>query len=391
MGWVGWEAKVGDRSPLKTTAILFKDNYPVDTIETDSYGMGRFKLIPLIGSIYTVKLASKDFRDTVFKLPDILSKGPAITIANALANDTLKIRLTSKFPTTATVLVHDYRQLFYSFQTEPTVTGKNILIVLKNVPKGLATVTLLDSAGRPCAERLFFAHYNKRSIVDIQTDKPKYAKRDNIKLTLKFRTADTGLVSIACVQSNHLQIKNSNNIESYRYLKQELGNLPLKENYIGNTEEDKTYLENILLIKGWRRYTWQEMMKTVPSDTLSNPGLLTFSGKITRFGKPINKPMRLVVMTDSVTTTLRTDHAGNFILDNNLILADQNKQVHFLLMERNKEHYELHIDNPFNKINRTLIGNNQPEWHNIDNTNQSEIKGLEHAIALKEVVIKISK
>jgi hypothetical protein len=386
-GWVGWEAKVGELSPVKTTAILYKDNHPVDTIETDSYGMGRFKLIPLIGNSYTVKLVSKEFRDSVFKLPEMLPKGPVISITNALANDTLKIRLTSKFPTTATVLVHDYRQLFYSFHAEPSATGKIILIVLKNVPKGLATITVLDSAGRPCAERLFFAHYNKRSIIDIQTDKPKYAKRDNIKLTLKFRTAATGLVSIACVQSNRLQIKNSNDIESYRYLKQELGMLPLKENYMGNNEQDKTYLENVLLIKGWRRYTWQEMMKTIPADTISNRSLLTFSGQITHSGKPINKPMRLVVMTDSATTTVRTDNAGTIILNNDLILTDQNKQVHFLLMDRNKENYELRVDNPFIKINKTLLASTQPEWHNIDNTNQSEIKGLEHAIALKEVTI----
>lgn len=388
-GWVGWEIRTEQGSPIKATGILYKDNAPVDTIETDSYGMGRFKLIPLKGSTYAVKLITGDLGDSVFKLPGILLKGPAVSIANSLANDTLKIKLTSKYPENVTVLVHNYRQIFYAFPVKTNAVGKTVLVDLKILPKGLAAITVLDSALRPCAERLFFAHYNKGSLMDIQTDKSQYAKREKVKLTLKFKSIDTGLVSVACVQSNRMQIKNSNDIESYVYLKHELDALPLKEKYMGNSPQDKAYLENILLIKGWRRYSWREMMLVNREDTASNQPQLTFAGKLTHSGSPLKKPMRLVVMTDSATSIVQTDQKGDFSLNNNSILTDQNKKVHFLVMHGNANDYEIKINDPFIKVTQSVITALEPksDLFYVSNTDSLALKGSEHAITLKEVKI----
>lgn len=392
-GWVGWETKNADGTPLKVNGILYKDNIPADTIETDSYGMGKFKLIPVEGSVYGVKLMRSDFHDSIFKLPKIIIKSPVISIPSALANDTLKINLTSKYPENITVLVHNYRQIFYAIPVKTYPYGKTVLIDLKDVPKGLAAITVLDSIQKPCAERLFFAHYNKRALIDIHTDKPRYGKREKIKLSLKFKTPDTGLVSVACIQSNRIQIKKNNDIESYVYLKHELDALPLKENYMGNSDADKKYLENVLLIKGWRRYTWPEMMQTSVSDTASRQDLLVFKGTVTHLDKQLKKFIRFVVMTDSTTTTVSTDHTGNFTLSNNTIIADENKKVHFLVMESNKDDYNVLVNDPYSKINRELADELQ-SMSNLSNSNNAELlklKGFEHAIALKEVKIKDHK
>jgi len=389
--WVGWEVKTGDGTPLKVKGILYKDDLPVDTIETDSYGMGRFKMIPMNGSLYKVKLLLKRFNATVYKLPTIIPKGAAISITDALANDTLKIKLTSKYSKAVTVLVHNYRQIFYSFPVRATAVGKVVLIDLKNVPKGLATITVLDSVQQPCAERLFFAHYNERDLLDVNTDKLQYAKREKVKLTLKFKTRDTGLVSVACVQSNRLQIKNSNNIESYVYLKHELNELPLNENYMGNSPVNKTCLENILLIKGWRRYTWQEMAKTNITDTALQQRSLFFAGKVTHLGEPLKKSIRFIVMTDSTTITSTTDEKGAFKLNNNQIITDENKKVRFLIMTRNENDFILNVDDPYIKINQLAANELQSRSSGLSLQNDNEalaLKGFEHAIALREVKVK---
>lgn len=389
-GTVGWEIKTREGAPMKAKGILYKNDMPVDTIETDSYGMGRFKLTPLKSSKYAVKLMASDFRDSIFKLPEILPKSSAISIPNSLANDTLKIKLTSKYLENVTILVHNYRQIFYAFPVKTNAAGKIALINLKILPKGLATITILDSAKRPCAERLFFAHYNKRSLIDVQTDKSQYAKREKVKLTLKFKTIDTGLVSVACVQSNRMQIKNSYDIESFVYLKHELEALPLKVKYMGNNQEDKAYLENILLIKGWRRYTWQEMLQTTEKDTVSNQSSLVLSGKVTHLDQRLRKPARFFAMTDSATTSVKSDQLGNFTLDNNVIITDENKKVHFWAMDRNRNEYEIRVNDPYSKINREIAASlkSQSNSPHVNNSDPLVLKGFQHTIALKEVKIK---
>lgn len=390
---VGWEVKMTNETPIATRGILYKDNKPVDTIQTDSYGMGRFNLNPVLGSTYWVKLLTGRFRDSVFKLPKILSAGPAVNIVSALANDTLKLRLNSQQPSNVILLVHNYRQIFYAVPIDLTSARRAISVNLKIVPKGLAVVSVLDGSGRPLAERLFFAHYNKRSIVDIQTDKLQYNKREKVKLDLKFKTDGTGLLSVACVQSSRIQIRNKNDIESYAYLKHDLGSLPLKENYIGSTKEDTRYLENLLLIKGWRRYKWQEMMQARAEDTASRQQLLTFTGKVTHLGKLLKKPMRLVVMADSTSTMVKTDLAGNFTLNNNMIITGEDKIVHFWPMTANKDDYEIRIADPYtkitNKLAAALTSDLQPS--SFSNSSNFELRGMEHAIALKEVKIKAVK
>ena len=372
--------------------MLYKDNTPVDTIETDGYGLGKFRLVPLQGSLYYVRLLGKSFGDSVYRLPPIIARSAVVTLSKAIADDTLKVKLTSKYPETVTVMVHNYRQVFYTFKVETNAAGRMVSIDLKPIPKGLATVTVLDSAGRPCAERLFFAHYNKRTALNIETDKPQYTKREKVNLSLKFKTPDTGFVSIACIQSNRLQIKNSNDIESYFYLKNELGRLPLKEHYLGNGDADKAYLENILLVKGWRRYTWQEMTQTMPSDTLQKQKLQAFTGTVTYLGKTLKKPIRLIVMTDSASVTVTTNKSGNFVLDNNSILTNQNKKVRFLIVARNMDDYKINVVNPFRKI-AGETGKEfqlQPYLSYTNNTDSLALKGLDHAIALKEIKITAS-
>jgi len=386
--WVGLETKWDNGDPVATTGVLFKDDHPIDTITTDSYGMGRFKLLPLMGSSYALKLLNSKFNDSVFELPHILPKGPVINISRALTDDSLTLRLTSKYAETITVLVHNYRELFYAFSAQINGAGKNFIINLKPVPRGLATVTLLDSLHRPCAERMFFAHYDNSNPVIVQTDKPKYNKREKVTLTLKLALPDTGLISVACVESNRLLIKQSNDIESYTYLQNELGTLPLKEHYMGNSASDKSYLENILLIKGWRRYKWQAMMEATTGDTIRDEQKLGFTGTVTHFGRPLKKPIKIIVMTDSLTSTIATNKTGCFKLSEGLITTAENKKVRLLLLHKDIEDYKVDINDPFQKFNLSLIKDMPDDISNISTgVNQFVLKGLEHTVELKEVKI----
>lgn len=205
-------------------------------------------------------------------------------------------------------------------------------------------------------------------------------------------TGDTAFVSVACVQSNRIRVKNSNDIESHVFLKHELGALTLRDKYIGNSADDRNYLEKILLIKGWRRYKWQEMMAARAADTISGQKGLFFSGVVTQSGVPIRKSIKLVVITDSSTNTVTTDEKGYFILQNNWLLTNPNKNVRFLVMTKNPDSYKITINDPYQEINqkiaRGLLVNSNILALNRDSLG---LTGLDHTISLKEVKITAHK
>jgi hypothetical protein len=393
---IGWEAKNVYGAPLKVTGVLYKDKCAVDTIHTDDYGMGRFKLIPLLGSNYEVRLIGLA-RYTAYYLPKILTKGPVIDITNAIANDTLKIRLVSKYPEKLFLMVHNYRQIYFTIPVEVGAKGKTVFVILKDVPKGLNTITILDSLQQPYVERIFFAHYDQRIPINISTNSSIYKTRQKVKLKLKLDAKDTlkGMVSVACIQSNRVEIKKMNDIESYAYLKHELENMPISEKYMRYGPDDKDYLENVLLIKGWRRYKWKEMMKISAKDTLKQINNLEYKGAVYWYERELKKSAKLFLMADSTNIIITTGKTGEFKLNTNDIITNSDKKV-YLLLNGNNKGYSVKIIDPFIPTSSLLLNDFQKE--ELNNFSFGEFKsdslflaGFAHTINLKGVTIKAVK
>jgi hypothetical protein len=392
---IGWEVKDTYGMPVKLDAVLYRDKHAIDTIHTDSFGMGRFRLIPLQSSKYEVKLVS--LSDSVYELPKILSKGPVMAINKAIANDSLWIRLVSKYAGKYYLFIHNYRQAFFYIPVEAGATGKTILINLADIPKGLSTITVLDSLQRPRAERIFFAHYDRRIKTEIATDKPEYTTRQKVELKLKLNSLSLdsvkGMVSIACVQSNRMETRKTNNIESYAYLRNELENMPMKENYMGQKAEDMDYLENVLLIKGWRRYKWQAMEKITAKDTISEVKTIPpIEADVSKHGNLPKEPIKLMAMTDSTASIVTTDKLGHFTVDEKESMTIQGRKVHILL---NDHSYLIKVSNAVDSINsqmaRDVKAINSLRPSNDFTTDSQMIKGFDHAINLKEVNIMSKK
>ncbi|MFD2146458.1 hypothetical protein [Mucilaginibacter antarcticus] len=267
---IGWEVTDYKGNPLKASAVLFQDKKAIANIATNSYGISRFLLKPTASHKYSIKLVGINRKDTAYVLPEAINEGPVITIANAIVNDTLIAVVKSNKPEQLYVIGHDYKEIYFASPVKLDTLQKRIKIILNDLPKGLTQITVIDSLGRPFAERLIFAHYNRRSKLEIKTDSTSYGQRQKVSLKIKLSDIgkmDSGLVSIAVVEQKRLDIKNQKDIESYFYLHANLDNLPLKENYLGEQKFDKQFLEDILLVKGWSKYKWLDMLNPSQADT----------------------------------------------------------------------------------------------------------------------------
>ena len=292
--YVGWEAKDATGAPLKLKGVLLKDGEFVDTVETSAYGVGKFFIKPKIGSKYTVKLTDNSQRS--FNLPSLIDKGVALTVPASLVRDTLVLKIASTLTGKVHIVVHNTRKVFYALTNIESQEGKLFKVALDSLPRGLAAVTILNENLQPCAERVFFAHYNYPPTVSIKGDAQKYRKRQKItlKLDLNSNTDTLALVSVACVQANRINRRYFNDIDNYGYLGQELSFLPASLSGSENLLKRKDYLENVLMIRGWRRYVDTSTLHNGQPDSIPR-----FAGIVTIGKKQPKKPMVLTLMGNS--------------------------------------------------------------------------------------------
>jgi len=389
-GYIGWEVKDQHRMPMALKAILYRNNNAIDTIETSSYGIGKFLLVPFKDAKYSLKLIHSEFKDSVYFLPNAIDNGLNITLKNALANDTLSLTISSYSTKKLNILLHNFQESFEDIPFEMTTARNNIKIPLSQVPKGLTTLTILDSLYRPLAERLFFAHYNANDRIDVRTDKQVYQQREKINLNLKLTNDSIGLVSIACVQENRIEQKKATDIESYTYLNNELNEMPIVLK--GTAYKETDYLNQVLLIKGWRRYTWQDLKQVKPSDTLVKMDSVQMIGRVTKGKKELKQAISIGTFGTNNINVLNTADNGSFNFINPELILPQGKRSYLFVNDKNKLAYEFHINDQFIDLNKKLAKsvafNNAVLPSTLVNNATLVLKGNEKAIRLKEVVIK---
>lgn len=387
---IGWEVKDQSMMPIALKAFLYKNNKVIDTIETSSYGIGKFRLYAEAGVDYTVKLIHSGLADSAYHLPLALNKGISLSMAEAVVTDSLRIGIRTNGTRKLNIRIHNFRESFLYVPFDMEADFRTVKISLTEVPKGLQTLTISDSLDRPLAERMFFAHYNNEERLKLTTDQTNYAQRQkvNLKLTLNDQQEDA-VVSIACVQNNRIDLKKITDIESYTYLNNELNTLPI--NLSGNGFKDKAYLEQLLLVKGWRRYTWQELQDSKPNQTAPKLDSLEIMGKVTQSKKELKAPLTIGVMDYSKMRLVTTSDKGLFNFDNDALMFEAGKKMFLFVNDKDKSSYKIEVLDPFIRMNAQLRLSIPYAQAILPSTllNNSELvlKANEKAIRLKEVTI----
>jgi len=387
---VGWEVKDQQQMPIPLKAFLYRNGVAMDTIETGSYGIGKFKIYPEADVIYTVKLIHSALIDTIYALPKALSNGLILNIPQSIVQDTLKINLKTNGPRKLQIRIHNFRNCYLSVPFEMDLQTRVVKIPLTEMPKGLNTITITDSLERPLAEKMFFAHYDQKEDIAITADKTVYGQREKVTLKLKLNEINNqALVSVACIQDNRLDLKNTIDIVNYTYLKNELNQLPV--HFKGNPLADQAYLETILLVKGWRRYTWQELEETKVENIKSDTANLKIDGFVKHIRKPITMPISLVTMGSKSLKWINTKADGAFFLANENLITDAGTKLYLLINKNDKENYQIKVNDSYRSMNNKLAKSIDPDAvilpSALQNNEALVLKSNEREIRLKEVVI----
>ncbi len=354
---VGIETKDENGNPMAAKGVLYENNIQLAEFETNNDGLGKFSVRPSAANTYTVKLQTAE--EVVYSLPTILNEGVTLSLKKAVVNDTLPLIVkTNQIGKTVTVLLHNYNNIYANVQLVLKKKNSLIELPLTNIPKGIATVTILDSVGKPWAERLFFAHFNKRVNVQILVPKEKIQPREKISVNIKI-TNEKGLpeksyVSLACVQDLKTEAKKSLDIESYFYLNSQIGKMPLKQMPMVHHANDNSFLETVLLIKGWRKYTWQEMLQAKAADTAIKLSSLMYTGLIKQLAKPVTSAYEMYVLREKDIANLVSDKSGLFQIPPSLLITNHSKKVLLNVKEKRDEQFSFVFNSPYASVTDKL-------------------------------------
>jgi hypothetical protein len=394
-GHVAWEAKTGQGSPIAVTGLLIKNEEVIDTVKTNSYGMGSFYFTPDAESAYSLKIRSGGYLsgDTVFALPKAKLNHVQLHLPEAVVDDTLNVKIYSLQSRPVQIIVHNYKKDYAIFKTPPLTTLSTLRLPLDGLPKGLSTITILDQEGRPLAERLFFGHYDKSISTIVQTEKAAYGKNDTIKVKIKMvdhvEKPIQGMFSVAVVQDSRIRV-NLADIETAVYLNHNIGMLP--PDPLGKGFRNKDYLENILMIKGWRRYTWQDLIGTKAEDTLQHLQTLQSKGHVKMRNRALKARVKVLATNSEGMAIIETAHDGSFDLHADQLIAKDGSRVKLMVNGTHELKYQIDVDDPYIQMNNRLAQQLERRYSSgvTDNASTSvqELKGLQHSISLQTVDIK---
>lgn len=384
---VAWEVTDQQKQPIALKAFLYKNNQVIDTIETSSYGIGKFKFLAEKDAKYSLKLVHDNLADSIYHMPKALANGLVVNMEKSVAADSVQFTMKSNVGQKFNIRLHNFEESFMFFPFDMEYKTRAVKIALTDIPKGLVSLTIFDTLNRPLAERLFFAHYNETQKINLAVEKPFYGQREKVNLNLQLSdSSQSALVSIAVIQENRIDLKKSNDIISYTYLKNELDKIPANLN--GIAIKDKDYMEQLLLVKGWRRYTWQDL----PSKEIEHKkDSLAINSIVTRNNKPWKTEVKIGAFGDEKIRLGLTDLAGIFNLYHPDFIAEYGKKMFLFVNENNKDAFKIKIEDQFaSKTSalaktETLVQAIVPS--NLTNNAQMVLKGNEKAIRLKEVVI----
>lgn len=347
---VAWEAKDLQNVARSLRAVLYKDNQIIDTIETGSHGMGRFMLVPESGANYKLKLLHSAFQDSTYQLPKAKQRGVGLSSVLAAARDTLELRITSKDIQHVKLKIYDSegQYILQELQTKKGIL--KIKVPVHELPKGLKTVTVYDSLERPIAERLIFTNYETSEKIAISSSKNVYRQREKVTVQLQLKHPDSiAVVSIACVQNNRISSRWDNDIECYTYLNKELEDMPI--NFNGRSYDDLDYIENLLLVRGWRKYTWSDQQFDQHSDALQQDSVVSF--EVNKYEKPVKSPLSIGLISGANFALKETDNKGRGYLSTSDLLLEPGKKLYAFVSAKNQESYRIHSDNIFNPLFKT--------------------------------------
>lgn len=250
--------------PVAVSGTLFENGISLFPFKSSHAGMGGFDFTPDSNKKYHIQL-SEPASEKIYDIGPIASSGKGLHFMGTTKDVAyFKITQSDNLKEERIYLRLQIRGVVYTIATGLLKKELIIKIPLKDVPQGIAEVTLFDKNAIPLAERLVYVNQDQELTIKTELNQSGFTTRDKVNLKVKV-TDENGQPIVAhlglSVYDGLYQNKqDSKNIESHYYLSTQLrGNIYDPAYYFNEKNKDRKQALNLLLLtQGWRNYVWNE-------------------------------------------------------------------------------------------------------------------------------------
>ncbi len=270
-GRVACKAEDAQGKPLTIDGkIINSKGDQTSSFSTHKLGLGDFVLTPSASDEYYSALVHYQGVNFSFRLPESKESGFTLQINNH--NNKIYVKALHSQPgglNASFILGHLRGIPIALIEGEKNEQQLYSAISTENIPSGIVHFTLFDKQGVPQCERLVFINNpDKKLDLSITSDKSTYGKREKAHFRLNLRnqegSAVAGNLSVTAVDYSLLPVlQDAGNIKSYLLLSSDLkGKIENPAYYFNPDHKDRHYLLDLLMLThGWRRFTWNEVLK----------------------------------------------------------------------------------------------------------------------------------
>ena len=380
--------------------IRDESNAVVTTFKTQHDGMGLVKLNPTLGKKYTARILKPYQVNRLYELPRVHDKGYVLQVDEIGKNIKVVIFSNADKPASGKLdisIVAQSRGKVYHAQAGVITTNAFFTYIPRSkFPEGITQITIFDSAGRPLAERLIHQDQSESLLLDVKAE-ASYGKRSRVTIytDIMYRDQTPAIGSFSVSVYDEGLIQNTEkyplSITNYLSLTSDLkGHIENPGYYFKDEEpETKKNLDLLMMVNGWRRFTWKDILEERDMLTYRREHGIPISGTIKkelRDKAPLGGIVKIMSMRGNAVE-IKPDSLGKFYSDD-LLFYDTMKLI---LQTENKKgkkapyKFELNPADPapkinyaiadFSPFNAALYLNQQAEFNSA--MKASEVKVLE--------------
>ncbi|SMC00695.1 TonB-dependent receptor plug [Hymenobacter roseosalivarius DSM 11622] len=303
----------------------------VSTFKTAHAGMGTVLLTPQPGRQYKAAAVLPDGTRAEYALPAVAPAGFVMKVTQAKDFVYVGVQRQAGAAPAATenvtLMVHVRGTVAYVAKGQLSGNeGYAARIAKSKFPAGVAHFTLFDGQGAPQCERLAFVDSQPGLQVRITPDKPSYAPREKVNLTVAVTDGAgqpvAAQLSLAVTNSQATGAAENpeTTILTHLLLSSDLRGYVENPGYYfqNKTLEAAQHLDNLLLTQGWRRFVWQELIDDkMPPRPFALEQTLSVGGQVVR---PNEKPAGVSQLTifqagpSQGMAVANTDADGSFVV-----------------------------------------------------------------------------
>lgn len=348
---IAFEATTFSGKPAVIIGTLYEDDAPVAKLQANAAGLGVFELKPKAGRKYSVRIAADTLKVITPGFPLISEVGYSLSVENGVAYDMVAINIRSKNAGDKVhLMVHDYQDLFAYYDLTLTEGRLLFKIPVADMPPGMLTLTLLDSAENPCAERTIIAGIKQIPELSIRTDSSEYHKRSKVKLRISIKDAQgnavAGACSFACVYKNRIDTSAYQSIVPYSLFSDyfQHGLMDRVSMYRTGSKEE---MEMMLLARCRAFFKPAGDPLTEKFAAGINPDV---TGYVLRDNGNIKAPVKLTIISSSGLNQFYTDSKGVFTIPAEMLAAKPDEKLSIIAGENGEQGYNI----IFHKLSDTL-------------------------------------